>query len=383
MPALRGTLNGGEEPFFERLNMRSWLMSLAIVILTAAEAFSQAKTPAFVVPTEVMGKRFTDWVKEIHAVDPSRREEAMKTILLFGPDKAYEAVPEILKELSKHKKFPVDLSVRVNGTMALSTILRYKKEPDPAHLKEALAIYKMFLGDSQAVMRVRAVQGLPVVGPLAREALDEVIKVAKDPSTWEVRKEGIQTLAMLAFDAKGPDPRVMAELRKSLDDPSAQVRLAALNAFTALSQANLGTKEELFTTSKLNSLLQSEADKNVIIWTHVTIMALNKKVTKLHVESIVKMLKQPDVKTRLQSLQAISSLGPQAKPFAAKAVTEAANDVDSNVALSAIVALVRIEAVEAIPILQSIASDKKASQSLRDTADDAVDQLKKVKAIAK
>ena len=359
--------------------MRSWLMSLAIVIVTARAGHAHPKTTTFVEPTEVMGKSFKEWVKDIHAVDPTRREEAMKAILLFGPNKSYEAVPDLLKELSKHRKSPVDLSVRVNGTMALSTILRAKKDPDPALLKEALSVYRMFLGDSQAVMRVRAVQGLPVVGPMAREALDEVIKVARDPATWEVRKEGVQTLAMLAFNAKGPDKTVMAELRHALDDSSSQVRLTALNAFAALSQANLGTTEELLTKNKLNTLLQSEPNKCVIVWTHVTIMALDKKVNKLHVGPIVEMLKQPDAKTRACALQALSALGPAAKPFSVAGVQIAASDPESSVALSAIVALVRLEAFEAIPLLQSLANDKKAPQALRDTADDAVDQLKKAK----
>src|SRR5437763_1009975 len=109
--------------------MRCWFLSLAITFCAVGAGEAQetkksgkdSKAPEFVEPTEVMGKTFKEWTKEIHAFDPSRREEAMKAVLLFGPNKAYEAVPEILKELSKHKLQPVDLSVRVNGTMALST----------------------------------------------------------------------------------------------------------------------------------------------------------------------------------------------------------------------------------------------------------------------
>src|SRR4051812_42599385 len=65
---------------------------------------------------EVGGKTLDQWVKEIHSVDPSKREAAMRMVLLFG-DKSTKALPAILSELNKHTpNSPIDLSVRVSGT---------------------------------------------------------------------------------------------------------------------------------------------------------------------------------------------------------------------------------------------------------------------------
>jgi hypothetical protein len=363
--------------------MRYALMSLLILMFVVGLADSQEtkskgkdKTE-FVEPTEVLGRTFKEWVKEIHAKDPSRREEAMKTILAFGPDRAYEAVPEILKELNKQKTLNVDLAVRVNGIVTVSTILRAQKKPDPALLKDALAVYKMCMKDTQAIMRIRAVQGLPAVGPIAHDAVEDVILVARDPATWELRKEGLQTLTIIAFNDKGvPSPKLLPELRRALDDSSLQVKLTALNALGLVSHANLPKADEAANLTKLNSHLTIENDKVALIWTHVTIMSASKDVSKKHVGPIVTALKDADPKVRNQALTALGSIGEKAKAWAAAGVQEAIDDPDPSIGMSAIVTLVRLHATESIPALQRIADNKKANQVLRETAEDAVDQLK-------
>src|ERR1035438_2165385 len=88
----------------------------------------EPKTPEYKEPTEVLGKTFSDWMKDMKSTDPSKREIAMKTIVQFGPKKAYEAVPEIIRQLERHtlKNQGIDLSMRVNGLIALTMILKYK-----------------------------------------------------------------------------------------------------------------------------------------------------------------------------------------------------------------------------------------------------------------
>src|SRR6476661_8072435 len=48
--------------------------------------------------TEVAGKSLAQWIKEISSKDPSKREAAIRTVLLFGPEQAYQAVPVLLQE---------------------------------------------------------------------------------------------------------------------------------------------------------------------------------------------------------------------------------------------------------------------------------------------
>jgi HEAT repeats len=364
-----------------RYGLLSVLMLMFVVgVGDAQETGTKGKgKPEFVEPTEVLGKTFKEWVKEIHAKDPSRGEEATKTILAFGPDRAYEAVPEILKEINKHKTVNVDLALRVNCIVTVSTILRHQKKPDPGLLKDALAVYKMCLKDTQAIMRVRAVQGLPALGPIAHDAIDEVILVARDPAAWELRKEGLQTLTIIAFDDKGvPSPKLLPELRRALDDKSVQVKLTALNALSLVSQANLPKADEAANLAKLSSHLQSETDKVALIWTHVTLMSATKDVNKKHVGPIAAAMKDADPKVRMQALTALSTVGPKTKPWAALAVQEALDDPDASIGMTAIVTLVHLHASESIPALQRIVDNKKASQVMREAAEEAVDQLKLV-----
>src|SRR4051794_2004793 len=60
--------------------------------------------------TEISGKDLKAWIKEIEVKDPSRRALAMRMVMGFGPQKAQLAVPAIIKELEKHKRFePIDM----------------------------------------------------------------------------------------------------------------------------------------------------------------------------------------------------------------------------------------------------------------------------------
>src|SRR5713226_1721488 len=68
--------------------------------------------------TEIGGKRVDQWISEIPSKDRSKGENALRTVLLFGPDQAYGAVPVILKEL-KNPKIILDVSIKVNAVIAL------------------------------------------------------------------------------------------------------------------------------------------------------------------------------------------------------------------------------------------------------------------------
>lgn len=230
--------------------MRYWLSSAAILLCAFAvdsqdtkkkEEGGKDKAPA--TPTEFMGKGYDAWRKELKSLDPSKRETAMKAVLMFDMDKATEAIPDIIADISRHpKKVTIDLAVRVNGVMALNTyfghLAQNKKKPDPKLIKEVLPIYRVGLKDSQAIMKVRALQGLQYLGPAAHDLLDDVIVLARDPSTWEVRKEAIPMLVMLAYHEKTPpEPKAMIALKNSADkekELSYMVRVVAVSGLGIL-----------------------------------------------------------------------------------------------------------------------------------------------------
>jgi HEAT repeat protein len=323
--------------------------------------------------TEVAGKSFRDWQTEIHHKDPSKREAAMLNIVKFGPVKAFDAVDDILKELERHSsKTPIDLNVRVNGTMALSTIFKYAKEPDPKLVNRAVTVYRGFLKDPQLLLKIRTVQGIVYLGPECREAMPEVLAMAREPLTWEARKEAMQTLGIMGFNEKGaPSVVVMGEVLKGLKDSSYQVRLAALHSITRLtSQAQPEQKTPVF--SRLNALLAEEDDLQVVITAHMAIMTLEKKASPKHLNPVIKLMKHKDAMVRLEAVQAIALTGKDAKPALAGLI-EAINDPEPPVAIGAINTLLTLDAEEAIYALRRTKNDKEAPELLRSACNEALE----------
>jgi len=262
--------------------MRYWIMSFTLILFAAIHSESQEtkkkddggkdSKSEHKEPTEYLGKSFDQWREDLNFAkqkDPSKREAAMKAVLMFSLTKAGDAMPDIVADLKRHPKVNVDLSVRVNGIMALNTYFLHganaKKKPDSTLVKDVLDMYKRFLKDPQVIVKERTVQGLKYIGPEARDLLDDVIPLAKDSSTWELRKEAIPILVLLAAKEKGPgdtkaltalrfvaDPKnensyvvralavtglgivghdtALVDIKKALNDKSKDVRIAAVQA---------------------------------------------------------------------------------------------------------------------------------------------------------
>lgn len=339
-------------------------MRYLLFVLVAAAALAPAGAQEFKVKdekkddkkevlttvSEIAGKGIEQWIKEIGSKDPSKRENAMRTVLLFGPAKAYQAVPALIAELKRHSATsPIDMSVRVSGAAALSTALAGVKEPDPRYIKDAVAILRLFLRDPQAVVKMRALQALPRLGPEASAAIPEVILLVRDPDTWETRQAAIQTLAVLAADPKNlPPGNVLGALYKALHDSSSQVRLAALEALGRMgAPGDLSQKSGLLRELELAS---KDPDPNVQIVSHLAIMTAKQSITTDHLQAIAKMLKHPDVSVRGQATDALALAGNKGKPVAAS-LLPLLDDPSTGVVSKAMLALVRIEYSAAMPAI--------------------------------
>jgi HEAT repeat protein len=321
--------------------------------------------------TEIHGRSFKEWERDISDKDPTRRELAIKTILLFGPDKAYEAVPEILAELKRHTaRTPVDLSVRIAGTTALGTIFKFKKDPDPKDIKAAVAIFKTYLKDEQLMLRIQAVQGLPFLGPTCRGALPEVYSLAREPSTWEARKDAVQTLGFIGYEDKGtPNIKAMSEVFRLLDDRAAPVRIAAIRASGALAmKAELPVKMQVYGKFKT---AENDLDKHVVIAAHMTHMMLEGKASAAHLNPLVKMLKDENPEVRLDALQNISGLGKEAKSILPKLI-ECTSDPEVSVAASAIIVLAGVDWENTRTVIERIKDSKSYPDVVRAAASDAI-----------
>src|SRR5262245_1299553 len=80
------------------------------------------------------GKNIKQWIAEISAPDPSRRENAIRTVPLIKG--AEEAIPAILGLLDR---VDPDSSPRVNAVMALGAI-DFSNEADIKHAVHTLAV---------------------------------------------------------------------------------------------------------------------------------------------------------------------------------------------------------------------------------------------------
>jgi HEAT repeat protein len=273
----------------------------------------------------------------------------MRTILMFGPDKAYSAVPDILKELKKHTLgTPVDLSVRISGIVALGAAINGVKEPDPKYQKDAVTILHYFLTkDNQAIVKMRALQTLPRLGPEARGLTNDVVNLVKDPDTWETRQQAVQTLVILVADPKRlPPSHVLDAMYGRLKDASHNVRLSALQGL-----AVLGTPGELAQKSvminKMEDLALKDSDPNVRIWAHLAIMTVKQAITNDHLLAIAAMLHNPDVMVRAQAAQALAMAGPKGQP-AVPELIKALGDPDVGVVNACLKTLISMDLTPAV-----------------------------------
>lgn len=332
--------------------------------------------------TEIAGKSIDQWAKAIHSKDPSRREAAIRTVLGFGPERAYRAVPAILAELKKHKPgYPIDLSVRVTGAEVLATILGSVKEPETRHVKEAVTILRSFLKDSQAIVRVRALQALPKLGPAAKAALPEVKKLVRDPDTYEVRQAALLTLIPLARETKGPPANdVLTTIYTALNkdrEHAAQVRYTALKALASLGvPGDLAQKGPII--RYLDSIAEHDPDPSVRMWAHMALMTVKQSVTTEHLNPVAQFLKHDDVAVRVQAAQALAMARTLGRPVAAS-VLQGLDDPNPNVVVNCIITLVSMEDFAAIPTLQKIKSDPaQKNEMIKRIAGDAVEELQRI-----
>ena len=326
--------------------------------------------------TEVAGKSLEQWIKEISSRDPSKREAAIRTVLLFGPERAYQAVPVLLQELKKHSpNAPIDLSVRTTGANALATILGAARDPDPKHQRDAVAILRSFLRDNQVAVRHRALQALPKIGPESRAAVDEVLRLVADPDTWETRQAAVQTLTTMVADPKnGPPAKVVTALNRTLTtDPSFQVRYAAIQALAIFGASADGTAK-VGIVRALDSVAHKDPDAGNQLWARMAIMTAQQKISDEHLGAVAKMLKHSDVTIRVQATQALALAGRSGKSVVPPLVA-ALGDADPQVVGGCILALARIESPTAVAPLRKVMNDPTQDADIKKAAADAIEHI--------
>jgi HEAT repeat protein len=353
------------------------------LFLAGEPAGAQSKTDKKTAPPPVEqlgGKTLDQWVAEFKTTkDPSKVENAIRTIVLFGPDAAQAALPHLLAILKKHSKnFPIDTSIRVNSAIAIGFIIRHSKErPQERYVTDAVTVLTGLLRDDERIIRYRAAEALGNIGPDAKAAINELIAATRDLKTFETRQAAVFALGSVAADEKkGPPIKVLEALYHALRDSAVTVRMSAVQSLARLGPpADKIQRQGL--ERELEPIARSDPEPTVQIWAHMAIMGLRQKADDTRLLFIGKMLSSPDLTTRTQAAQALAGLGSQAKQEVPR-IQAALGDPDPGVVGWCIVALARMRkdaGPEAVERLRQIANDPQQHEAVKRSARDALELI--------
>jgi HEAT repeat protein len=313
---------------------------------------SQSTSPT---PTEVGGKTMTQWMTELKNSDPSTRAQAILNLVAFG-EAARDAVPLILDRCHDPEASP-----RVKAVLALKFIA--VRDRDKPKVVEALA--DRLRNDPQTIIRYEAALGLCRFADEARPALPALIQGMTDTGNWELRQACIIAVRRAGIDRTGPDPqpdpRATKALLQSLRDSVSKVRMEA-----TLTLGAMGRPADPQLLSAVTEALQrqlSYKDKTLALWSHVSLLALDDKVTEQSLRAIVKLLDSPERDIRIQVLMALAAIGRKAKTCI-PAVLEALEDREPQVVAAACAALPRMAEPTAKVIEGLVKVSKRKEQPL-------------------
>jgi len=328
-------------------------------------------------PDTVAGKTLEQWIKELKHADPSVRENAVRTLPLFGP-RASKAIPDIIHMTGSD----YDVSLRVNGCIALMTLEIDKKDEAAA----VQALVKQLTDNPQAVVRLHAAMALGRFKEGAKAAIPGLIAATRDRGSWEIRKAAVGSLARVSKDKNtGPDPRATAALLDALKDYGAKVRLEAVMAL-----GSMGKPASEMTRLSVMRALQNELrdrDPTIAVWCYVGMMALD-RMADTYLAEIIKFLKSKDVATRTHAARALGMVGPEVKKQMRNKVNDlvaalvtALKDPEASVAEMAAWSLGEAAqsfdpGEEATSVLTELTKDKKLDYSVKVMAFAALESIK-------
>jgi hypothetical protein len=292
----------------------------------AAATPEKEKEPQW--PKSVNGRSLGEWLNDFKSPDPTVRDSAVKVIPLFGPDARKVAPKEIIKLIDD-----TDPGIRINAMLILGAVgFEDKKDVHAAAKAMAAAVNKTAPG---SMIRLHAARTLAGIGPEAFDATAAMVGIANDPS-WETRQAVAAALGRLGaplYDDKPPPPgpyKVPALKRPAstvamdklvfalLKDPSAAVRMEAMQSMIVLGPPHTtdpAAYPKLVAPylAEIDRRLKAEKDHGVKIWLYLVQMMYDGGTIKENTKKIAEYLSGNDDNLKVQALNALAVLGPQAK----------------------------------------------------------------------
>ena len=316
-------------------------------------------------PKEIEGKNLGAWLKEMKdAVDPSAREEAIRTVFNFGPEGRKAAGPNLQNAITSDK----DLNVRIAAIQVVPLLGFDDDHFDP--VGNTLVGLLRPGQTSQNIVRMEVLKALSALHPAIRiktgiisiiPTINEVTSI--DQTSWQVRqaaaialgnlgqglppdffpkapaKEGAKEESKKAKLAApgGPDLLAIRTLTRMIDakkEHSHLVRRSAMNSLVIL-----GPPHELTTWNQLRTALlaaMKDPDKHVVMGARVAYINSSDKALERNdpvLEAIGKQLESKDPTLKAEALQALGILGDLAHVFVPD-IVGIATQVDVNVDLA-------------------------------------------------
>jgi HEAT repeat protein len=355
-----------------RLSNHSLVIVLAMISSAArgqVVPHSDAKTPEMKKSAQLSnGKAMYDWMNALKKeTDPGARIRAIHALQFYGVE-AREAVHLIIKALGDS-----DASVRANAAIALGLI-----GFDAKDLAEGVNALKNLLTKygEEGIVKYQAARALGRLGPDAAPAIPALLHAIRSTVSSEVRQAAAYALGSAAWDShRGPDVRAINGLLYALQNPnerSAEVRIEALFSLIVLGPPMQGAEK----TAERRALEAHTQDKSKIvrIWSRVALMRLD-KVSSHYLEPIAKLLKDPDMRVRMNAARAFAIMGKDAKANV-RDLVYALDDKEPDVLVWVCIALgqMRDAGQEALTKLEGLAQNQ--DPRVKQAAAEAIGNIK-------
>lgn len=366
------------------LSRRS-LLAAAVGATCAGVAGAQGRQPGSVnqpklrstedLPTSLGGKSVKQWIEDIKSRDPSRRENAIKTVVLMKGSEA--AIPALIERLELPDP---DVSPRVNAVMALGAVPVNQSDD----MTRVVAALRKRLLDSQYVVRFQAALVLGRFGAKARPATTDLIRATKDPASWEIRKAAVFALTRAVADVAEPvDSNAIDALVAQVsltNEPSMMVRLEAAMSIAAIGKVSPRDHKKV---AFALAAAEKDHDSRVAIWARVGLAVHDNQLTKEDISALIKFLHSPDLPTRTHAARAIGTIaslgnpGPLLKPAIPYLIKMLSKDEEELAHVAAIGALGCIgpDAEPALKRLNEMLQDKDISEEGRGFVKEAIERI--------
>ncbi len=280
-------------------------------------------------PKKIMGKALDQWVKEMvsnNQKDASMRDFAIRTVPLFGPDARKAASKNLIHVLNSDP----DINVKLTAISIVPMLGFDDKDMDDG--LNSLAAFIRRGSTASNHTRYEVTIALGNCGPIAKRAIEPLADwTLRDPSSWQNRKAAASALGRLGMSTplppdplakkddppkmSGPDVRAVVALAKSLsEDFSHQVRREAVQSLLMLGPPH----NQIAWTELRKSLTKAFTDSDIStrIWAHVCFIRTEQELIKpndSNLKAIIKYTEHEEPSIRLEAIQAIGTIGNEAK----------------------------------------------------------------------